>query len=92
LPETPPERLYHGTVATFLDRIRQEGLIAGGRRYVHLSSTVAAAEVVARRRGQPIVLDVLAGEMHRAGFAFFLSTSGVWLTERVPRPFLQFSS
>jgi len=92
MPETPPERLYHGTVAAFLERIRQDGLIAGARRYVHLSSTVAAAELVARRRGRPIVIDVLAGEMHRAGHALFLSTSGVWLTERVPRPFLEFSS
>jgi putative RNA 2'-phosphotransferase len=30
VPEAPPERLYHGTVRRFLDRICREGLIAGG--------------------------------------------------------------
>jgi putative RNA 2'-phosphotransferase len=92
LPEPPPERLYHGTVAKFLERIRREGLIAGARRYVHLSTDVAAAELVARRRGRPIVIGVLAGDLHRAGHSLFLSSSGVWLSERVPREFLEISS
>jgi putative RNA 2'-phosphotransferase len=92
VPEVPPERLYHGTVGKFLDRIRREGLVAGARRYVHLSIDVATAELVARRRGRPIVIGVLAGEMHRAGHALFRSTSGIWLTEQVSRQFLEYPS
>ncbi|HEY7292820.1 MAG TPA: RNA 2'-phosphotransferase [Vicinamibacterales bacterium] len=92
IPETPPQHLYHGTVAKFLNGIREEGLIAGGRRFVHLSTDVATAEVVARRRGRPVVVLVLSGQMHRAGHALFLSASGIWLTEHVPRQFLEFPS
>jgi putative RNA 2'-phosphotransferase len=91
VPEVPPARLYHGTVAKFLDPIRRAGLNAGARQFVHLSSDIATAELVARRRGQPIVIGVLARDMHRAGHELFLSTSGVWLTERVPLEFLEFS-
>jgi putative RNA 2'-phosphotransferase len=91
LPGVPPERLYHGTVAKFLDPIRREGLHAGARQFVHLSVDLGTAELVARRRGKPIVIGVFAGDMHRAGHELFLSTSGVWLTERVPLEFLEFS-
>jgi putative RNA 2'-phosphotransferase len=90
LPQVPPERLYHGTVGRFLERIRCEGLLPGARRHVHLSVDVATAEHVAHRRGRPVVLGVAAGAMHRAGCELFLSSSGIWITERVPLEFLEF--
>jgi putative RNA 2'-phosphotransferase len=37
-----------------------------------------------------VVLVVRALQMHRAGFRFYLSESGVWLTERVPPAYLSF--
>ena len=46
---------------------------------------------MARRRGKPVVLGVLAGDMYQAGHELFVSSSGVWLTERVPLEFLEFS-
>ena len=82
-PVPPPDTLYHGTVARFLESIRQQGLVAGNRQFVHLSSDRRTAEIVGRRRGRPVILTVAAANMHRAGHSFFLSANGVWLTEYV---------
>jgi putative RNA 2'-phosphotransferase len=83
-PSQPPEQLYHGTVARFLDRIRAEGLTAQGRTHVHLSPDVPAARVVGARRGQPVVLVIRALAMHEQGYEFCRAANGVWLTSRVP--------
>lgn len=86
---TPPELLYHGTVARFVESIRAEGLVRGERRHVHLSIDVRTAEIVGRRRGAPVVLKVLARAMHESGHVFYRSDGGVWLTEHVPPRFLE---
>jgi putative RNA 2'-phosphotransferase len=39
-----------------------------------------------------VVLVVKAGEMQAAGFAFYRSANGVWLTDRVPSEYLVLSS
>ena len=75
----PPEVLYHGTVERFLPSILADGLNKGKRHHVHLSKDVETARKVGARRGQPVVLTVDAGRMHREGHTFFLSTNGVWL-------------
>jgi putative RNA 2'-phosphotransferase len=87
-PATPPERLYHGTVAEFLDSIRAQGLVKGARHHVHLSADEDTAKRVGGRRGKPIVLVVRAGEMAAAGHVFYRSDNGVWLVEHVPPEFL----
>lgn len=84
----PPEILYHGTVAKFLDSIRKQGLIPGSRQHVHLSSDRRTAELVGKRRGQPVVLVVQALQMHGQGCEFYRSQNGVWLTACVPPEFL----
>jgi putative RNA 2'-phosphotransferase len=89
-PTAPPEILYHGTAERFLTSIKQQGLIKGKRRHVHLSSDVDTATKVGRRHGKPLVLRVNADRMHRDGFIFYLSANGVWLTERVPVRYLVF--
>jgi putative RNA 2'-phosphotransferase len=88
-PETPPPRLYHGTVARFVERIRREGLVRGQRHHVHLSADVATAKNVGGRRGAPVVLEVDAAAMDRAGHVFYRSENGVWLTDHVPPAFLR---
>lgn len=85
----PPEYLYHGTVGQFLGSIQKEGLQRRNRLYVHLSPDVETAVKVGRRRGKPVVLQVSAGQMHRDGYAFFLSANGVWLTKEVPPQYLK---
>lgn len=83
-PAEPPEMLYHGTAVQSLPSIRREGLLKGKRHHVHLSADEVTATAVGQRHGKPVVLTVKAGEMARAGFLFFLSANGVWLTETVP--------
>ncbi|HNN92813.1 MAG TPA: RNA 2'-phosphotransferase, partial [Pseudomonadota bacterium] len=89
-PQPPPEVLYHGTVATALTAIRADGLSKRARHHVHLSLSRKEAERVGGRRGRPVVLSVRAGAMAAAGFLFFRSDNGVWLTEHVPPSFLIF--
>ncbi len=88
IPQTPPEILYHGTVARFLDSISSQGLLKGGRHHVHLSANEQTANQVGSRRGKPVVLQVAAANMHAAGHVFYCTANGVWLTEHVPPEFL----
>ena len=85
----PPEVLYHGTVDRFLPTILSGGLNKGRRHHVHLSKDVETARKVGARRGEPVVLTVDAGRMHRDGHGFFVSANGVWLTDSVPTGYLR---
>jgi putative RNA 2'-phosphotransferase len=87
-PVEPPEVLLHGTATRFLEAIRREGLRAMSRQHVHLHDDRATAEQVGSRHGKLVVLEVRAGEMHRAGKVFYRSANGVWLTEAVPVEFI----
>lgn len=90
VPGDPPEFLYHGTVAKFLDAIRAEGLRKGERHHVHLSPDLTTAMRVGERRGAPVILSVRSDEMAAAGYLFFRSENGVWLTDAVPPLFIDF--
>jgi putative RNA 2'-phosphotransferase len=84
-PLPPPAVLYHGTIRRFLPAIVAEGLRPRGRQHVHLSADEqTAATVAARRRGDPVLLRVDAGGMHRHGHVFHRAANGVWLTDHVP--------
>lgn len=89
-PQAPPDWLYHGTVAKFLEVIRREGLRKGGRHHVHLSPDLATATKVGERRGKPVILKIHAAAMSAAGHSFFRSENGVWLTDAVPTEFIEF--
>jgi len=89
-PQTPPEILYHGTAARFLDSIRQHGLQKMERHDVHLSAETKLTLQVGGRHGKPVLLTIRAGDMHRAGFVFRCSANGVWLVDNVPPQFIQF--
>ena len=91
-PETPPPVLYHGTVERFVTSIMETGLEKRARQHVHLSPDVATANRVGSRRGQPVILKIAAAEMHSAGFLFFRSANGVWLTEQVPPQYISRST
>jgi putative RNA 2'-phosphotransferase len=85
----PPEILFHGTVARFLEPIRQGGLSRRARTHVHLSADRETADKVARRRaGEVVLLTVRAREMHDAGHVFYMSDNGVWLVHHVPAAFI----
>lgn len=84
----PPEILFHGTGEKYTDSIDQIGLIPKSRLYVHLSGDEATAITVGSRHGKPVVYRVAAGEMEKAGFEFYRSVNGVWLTKVVPVRYL----
>lgn len=87
-PTTPPEILFHGTTGKFLEPIFQKGLQKMSRQHVHLSATQETAVSVGSRHGKPEIIKVLSGKMFQAGYSFFLSENGVWLTDFVPPEFL----
>jgi putative RNA 2'-phosphotransferase len=85
---SPPKYLYHGTSERVLPSILRRGLVKGNRQYVHLSHDRKTAEIVGSRRGLGVVLKILAGEMEKVGYEFYLSDNGVWLTDQVPPEFI----
>ena len=85
---TPPDTLFHGTVAAFLDDIMRDGLRPMSRHDVHLSPDRETARRVGARRGRPVILTVDARAMHADGHEFRLSANGVWLTQHVPARYL----
>ena len=89
-PKEPPEILYHGTATRFIDSIRTQGLLKMERHHVHLSAETKMTLEVGARHGKPVLLTILAGEMHREGHVFCRSTNGVWLVDHVPPQCLLF--
>lgn len=87
-PVDPPETLFHGTATRFLDPIFKEGLKPMSRQWVQLSDDRATAVAVGKRHGTPYLFRVDAAAMARDGYAFYLSTNGVWMTKEVPVRYL----
>jgi putative RNA 2'-phosphotransferase len=88
-PVSPPKYLYHGTSEKVLPSILKRGLVKGNRQYVHLSRDRKTAEMVGNRRSLGMVLKILAGEMAKNGYLFYLADNGVWLTDHVPPEYIQ---
>lgn len=85
-----PPILYHGTVDQFIESIKNKGLIPGKRHHVHLSKDIETATNVGARRGKPVILKIDAQKMQDAGFKFYISDNGVYLTESVPKRYIIF--
>jgi putative RNA 2'-phosphotransferase len=41
------------------------------------------------RHGSPVVLEINAAAMYQAGYQFYCSENGVWLTDFVPPEYLK---
>lgn len=82
--QKPPDILYHGTGEKWVESILKTGLEKKSRSHVHLSADHETAKIVGSRHGKPFIFLIRADEMHAAGFQFFLSENGVWLTDKVP--------
>jgi putative RNA 2'-phosphotransferase len=87
-PRTPPDVLYHGTAAHFVEDILKSGVQRMSRHHVHLSTTVETAAAVGKRHGKPVILRVDAAAMSRDGLTFYCSDNGVWLVDEIPPRYL----
>ena len=88
-PTAPPNTLYHGTGHQTAPIIAREGLRKMRRHHVHLSGDPETARAVGARHGRPVIFTVHAAAMAQAGYVFFRSENGVWLTDAVPPEFLK---
>ena len=88
----PPAFLYHGTVAKFMEAIKEKGLLKMSRQHLHLSKDRETAVKVGSRRGKPIILSIRAMDMHNKGHEFYCSANGIWLTNHVPAEFIDFKN
>ena len=86
--QSPPAVLFHGTSAKAAPQILEQGLRAGRRHAVHLSTDQVTARAVGQRRGPAVVLRVDAAAAAQAGAQFTRSANGVWLVAEVPPQFL----
>lgn len=87
----PPELLYHGTNAKAMKVIRQTGLQAQGRQYVHMTINRDTAKIVARRKThQPVLLVVRAREAAKAGIVFHQPETELYLARTIPPEFIDF--
>ncbi len=89
LPSVPPDVLYHGTGHKTVEIIMEMGLSKMSRHHVHLSFDNATAKKVGARHGKPVVFEINAAAMYKAGFTFYCSDNGVWLTDSVPVEYLR---
>lgn len=85
----PPPLLYHGTAERNVESILKDGLRRMARHHVHLSKDIETAVKVGARHGKPFVLEVMAEAMAEAGYKFYQSANGVWLTDDVPPQYLK---
>lgn len=88
----PPEFLYHGTAARFMDSIMMQGLLPRSRLFVHLSPDYETAVTVGYRHSKPdkpVILRVHAGQMAEDGYEFMISDNGVWQIINVPPQYLE---
>lgn len=77
--------VYHGTKRHFLESIQKQGLIPGERLHVHLSSDLATALTVAKRRkGDSVILRIDGARLLSDGYEVLRSVNGVLLTNYVP--------
>ena len=88
----PPEFLYHGTAARFMDSIMMQGLLPRSRNFVHLSPDYETAVTVGYRHSrpdQPVILKIHAAQMTEDGYEFMISDNGVWQINNVPPQYLE---
>jgi putative RNA 2'-phosphotransferase len=90
-PATPPEFLYHGTNPKALAAIRKEGLTSMARQYVHMTTNLDNAKVVAKRRTvSPLILSIRALDAHAAGVVFHHAETEHFLAKSIPPEFIEF--
>ena len=85
----PPDFLYHGTTQEAASMILSEGLKPMGRNYVHLSTDVSVAQMVARRHGpSTVILKVNAHDAYDNNIHFWFCNDTTWNSDYIPISFI----
>ncbi len=86
----PPAVLYHGTAHRFLPSIEKEGMMPMCRQYVHLSTDIAMAKSVGKRRDpHPAILKIDAKQAYNDGIDFYIGNDEVWLCKKMPSKYFK---
>ena len=87
----PPEILFHGTNYKALKSIQEQGLVAGTRQYVHMTTNLNTATIVAERRTQnPIILKVHSFIAYENGIVFHNPEDELYLAKTIPAEYIEF--
>lgn len=79
--------LWHGTSDKYLESIKENGLISGDRKFVHLSGDKATAIKVGKRHGgETYLICVNAHQMQKDGIKIYISRNGVYNVEKMVEP------
>jgi putative RNA 2'-phosphotransferase len=79
--------LFHGTATRFLESIYKTG-INKGKETMYLSGDKETAKSVGSRHGECYILEIDTEQMYKDGYKFYVSDNKVWLTELVPRKYI----
>jgi putative RNA 2'-phosphotransferase len=74
--------LFHGTTVDATEPISREGLVPQKRTHVHLAPSLDSK--VGKRSATPVVLEISADRLRRAGEKIYEAPNGVVLVRRVP--------
>lgn len=85
----PPHILYHGTGIKNFNLIKNSGIKRMNRQHVHLSNDMETAIDVGKRHGKPYVFKIMAKLMAFEGYKFYISENGVYLTDYIPKKYIQ---
>lgn len=87
--QNPPKYLYHGTAYVKRFWVKAKGLKVKDK-LIHLTADIELANTYANSGGRkPIVYRIDARRMFNEGYEFYLSSNSVWLTECVPKDYLE---
>ena len=89
IPIKPPKTLYHGTGLKSVKSILDNGIIHMNRTYVHLSCDIDTATKVGLRHGELVIFKVDSEQMYKDRYKFYLSKNGVWLTDYIPKKYIE---
>lgn len=88
-----PVELYHGTSPGAAEQIFKDGLLPMGRQYVHLSiDTQTAMQVGMRKSEHPIILKIKSQVAMQQGVIFYKGNDTVWLSDYIPKKFIEIDS
>ncbi len=87
--QIPVGPLYHGTANRFVESIMAQGIKSQNRLHVHLSDSLEVAEMVGKRHGKVVILQLNTAQMIEDGVVFYRSENGVWLTNFVDKKYIQ---